>query len=114
MRISDWSSYVCSSDLEDAHLGTGVDVDHIVARPRRRHREQIGAARQQRPVREPGLAQLRPRRDLLAVRVRHRRPVRRSDTRRVAKECVSTCTSRWSPTDYKIKNKTSISYITKQ
>src|SRR3546814_4702925 len=58
MRISDWSSDVCSSDL-----GPG------------------GGARPGRPR--------DARRDLLALG--------RSEERRVGKECVSTCRSRWSP-----------------
>src|SRR3546814_9429396 len=28
MRISDWSSDVCSSDLQDPHLHAEIDVDH--------------------------------------------------------------------------------------
>src|SRR3546814_6671161 len=62
MRIIDWSSDVCSSDLDAAARG-------------RRHRSG------QRPVRlqEPGGG------------------ASRSEERRVGKECVSTCRSRWSP-----------------
>src|SRR3546814_8771066 len=63
MRISDWSSDVCSSDL----------------RAGRRHR-----------AAEPLSLPLD--RDL-KQRVRGRR----SEERRVGKECVSTCRSRWSP-----------------
>src|SRR3546814_10922310 len=33
-----------------------------------------------------------------------RKPLRRSEERRVGKECVSTCRSRWSPYHYKKKN----------
>src|SRR3546814_12473941 len=32
------------------------------------------------------------------------RPILRSDERRVGKECVSTCRSRWSPYPYKTKH----------
>src|SRR3546814_8452847 len=63
MRISDWSSDVCSSDLlVDAVLGLGQ--------------------KQAVPV---GVG------DSGAVRDS------RSEERRVGKECVSTCRSRWSP-----------------
>src|SRR3546814_7696520 len=62
MRISDWSSDVCSSDLLP---GAGE-------RPR------------------PGVAA-----DGGAAAARRRTP--RSEERRVGKECVSTCRSRWSP-----------------
>src|SRR3546814_15417381 len=34
----------------------------------------------------------------------------RSEERRVGKECVSTCRSRWSPYQYKKKNKDTINY----
>src|SRR3546814_7749448 len=75
LRISDWSSDVCSSDLK------------------------IGIARDEAAslhVRETEQA------DIRAVEARHQRvlqyAVRRSEERRVGKECVSTCRSRWSPT----------------
>src|SRR3546814_6091462 len=64
MRISDWSSDVCSSDLPHT-LGGGYHVE--------RRRAQRAADRQ--APEEP----------------------RRSEERRVGKECVSTCRSRWSP-----------------
>src|SRR3546814_20446715 len=35
---------------------------------------------------------------------------RRSEERRVGKECVSKCSSRWSPNHYKNKNKRKVSY----
>src|SRR3546814_4945999 len=67
MRISDWSSDVCSSDL---------------AGNTRRNRQSCAPS----------------------VRTRRKRPTsrtstscRRSEERRVGKECVSTCRSRWSP-----------------
>src|SRR3546814_4419844 len=75
MRISDWSSDVCSSDLASAQR----------ARAGRRLR-----ARQ--PL--PGPA------DHAATAHRAAGPQAvpdRSEERRVGKECVSTCRSRWSP-----------------
>src|SRR3546814_15620145 len=77
MRISDWSSDVCSSDL----LG-----------------DQSGKAAQGL---RPAAAGLR----LCAVRRHQRRARPRSEERRVGKECVSTCRSRWSPYHSKKKNK---------
>src|SRR3546814_10586185 len=70
MRISDWSSDVCSSDL-DCEQDQQDDRD--------------------RPDRDPQLprAPSKP-------GGRPRRPCR-SEERRVGKECVSTCRSRWSP-----------------
>src|SRR3546814_18329395 len=97
MRISDWSSDVCSSDLL-------VEINHDVPaedrvklfgnRPRRRkqvqglethHRSQFGPhahlpGARTAPAQEKALE-----------------PGRRSEERRVGKECVSTCRSRWSP-----------------
>src|SRR3546814_19008174 len=65
MRISDWSSDVCSSDLDVAasidRTGLGGDWDLEIATGNR------------------------------------------SEERRVGKECVSTCRSRWSPYHYKKK-----------
>src|SRR3546814_3500261 len=73
MRISDWSSDVCSSDLEVG--GAGV----------RLHREE----------RDP-----LPPHDGLEVAPHRVAPFGvgvRSEERRVGKECVSTCRYRWSP-----------------
>src|SRR3546814_2575850 len=58
MRISDWSSDVCSSDLRRPRLCRAPNMRRL-------------------PRRSPTL--------------------RRSEERRVGKECVSTCRSRWSP-----------------
>src|SRR3546814_3093153 len=70
MRISDWSSDVCSSDLPVGIGDEQVDTDR---RP----------ARQRCPARR--------------VTRQRRSTQRRSEERRVGKECVSTCRSRWSP-----------------
>src|SRR3546814_5457651 len=67
MRISDWSSDVCSSDLGSRRSRRAAGAHRPVAR---------------RDRRDP--------RDLPAPRAR-------SEERRVGKECVSTCRSRWSP-----------------
>src|SRR3546814_20313455 len=97
MRISDWSSDVCSSDL-------AVEVAREVgggARPDGHHRAgQAGIAQQARGVHR-GRALLLGEcgEGLLAHRavaftlVRHHR----SEERRVGKECVSTCRSRGYP-----------------
>src|SRR3546814_6983255 len=76
MRISDWSSDVCSSDLTDAAvlaLKAGVDIDMMA-----------DAYRKGLPV------ALKQGRVTMAE-------IDRSEERRVGKECVSTCRSRWSP-----------------
>src|SRR3546814_4597726 len=68
MRISDWSSDVCSSDL--------VAGRHVVM---------------ERPA---GAGQMP---DFLGDAVHVDSQADRSEERRVGKECVSTCRSRWSP-----------------
>src|SRR3546814_19452045 len=83
MRISDWSSDVCSSDLPQLARGR-----RMPARGAARRR----AARGLRPARPDA----RP--------FRRRAAARRSEERRVAKECVITCRSWWSPYPYKKKS----------
>src|SRR3546814_8682673 len=78
MRISDWSSDVCSSDLRaigaigrgEAHI-----LDHLLGRS-------AGAAVIEGHIRRAHFRGLDD---------------HRSEERRVGKECVSTCRSRWSP-----------------
>src|SRR3546814_8214144 len=97
MRISDWSSDVCSSDLHDdqrailtrflrrsAGDDIGAQLGDTAARIRHERqagndaRRIVGAAGQQRPP------------DFLFAE---------SEERRVGKERVSTCSSRWSPSN---------------
>src|SRR3546814_2916719 len=66
MRISDWSSDVCSSDLKAISTRSGIDMSGSPLL--------VDAAVGSRELVEP-----------------------RSEERRVGKECVSTCRSRWSP-----------------
>src|SRR3546814_1101190 len=89
MRISDWSSDVCSSDL--MHLvavGTAQGVSLL--RILRLVLEEYEA------IERAGAAVLG---DQMHVRSSAEIDVRagRSEERRVGKECVSTCRSRWSP-----------------
>src|SRR3546814_13455698 len=104
MRISDWSSDVCSSDLRnrlgDHHVyaAGGLDERRVElqvsgdedgptlavepVRIRRSYRRVIdfdGCDPQRTVIKDDG------------------RTVLRSEERRVGKECVSTCRSRWSP-----------------
>src|SRR3546814_5501018 len=99
MRISDWSSDVCSSDLsgeadiiemEIARLLPFVEdaAQHLVKRhpglvdfPALVRRQVMGVAEEER--------------DLHAMR--DLEGDERSEERRVGKECGSTCRSRWSP-----------------
>src|SRR3546814_18303839 len=101
MRISDWSSDVCSSDLADhfADLVLG-DLERLDAR---RMRRPFLAGARKRLVHFPqdmrpaftGLRQRDPP-DLFGDAVDLDVHLR-SEARRVGKECVSTCRSRWYP-----------------
>src|SRR3546814_16088800 len=95
MRISDWSSDVCSSDLNldrplVQHLGHSLLVlergDLIICRgPLLRDEVRQRASR---------CIAMRLEKENAGVALGAKT---RSDERRVGKECVSTCRSRWSP-----------------
>src|SRR3546814_2898722 len=85
MRISDWSSDVCSSDLRHQ------EAAHLRRRRIARHHDVEGALRLRLAQRAAGGGDADQR---LEIRVGR---VHRSEERRVGKECVSTCRSRWSP-----------------
>src|SRR3546814_18768685 len=93
MRISDWSSDVCSSDLDHCFAA------HPIAR---------AAAIADLPVRRVIDARgCLPRASgRIAQQPHHPLQRFRSEERRVGKECVSTCRSRWSPYHYKKNNNT--------
>src|SRR3546814_17475563 len=114
MRISDWSSDVCSSDLRDEPFKQGkpndiLDRGAAGPRPRRlsRRRKNESAPRRRRA---DAAATGRVRQlSLPAVRAQglsdRQGDTIRSEERRVGQECVSTCRSRWSPS-LKKKKKT--------
>src|SRR3546814_15915262 len=99
MRISDWSSDVCSSDLKFCARQPSVFVDDDVVFVLSLHLaiETRGDRADPRDIAaiEAG--------DLVAGLVRGAGVVR-SEERRVGKECVSTCRSRGSPSPYKNKS----------
>src|SRR3546814_1614923 len=89
MRISDWSSDVCSSDLDlphpVLHRRIGMPTDGGALAPRPCGSRVAGADGQTRRFAcgtAGCLGEIGP---------------MRSEERRVGKECVSTCRSRWSP-----------------
>src|SRR3546814_4711548 len=120
MRISDWSSDVCSSDLSPDRFQTC-----LCKKTRRNARCQRAFSADQksshgfpprRPAPEPPLpSSLRWKRKSVSKERRRYSPLEpsqelarrsrsveqslsmRSEERRVGKECVSTCRSRWSP-----------------
>src|SRR3546814_17777081 len=128
MRISDWSSDVCSSDLEATLDAVEQIGEH--RRGRSRPDQPLGLERLNVGIAEPlglGVEELAPGSadaiglERLLERLRleqHRQPgqgpfggrrrgergQRRSEERRVGKECVSTCRSRWSPYHSKKNN----------
>src|SRR3546814_16223388 len=87
MRISDWSSDVCSSDLEDRQrpLPTPKDRSKCPSSKKSRRRFPPPARRPGRALRQGGPARCFSGRGWL-----------RPEERRVGKEGVRTCRSRWS------------------
>src|SRR3546814_12354495 len=95
MRISDWSSDVCSSDL----VGLGVvmagkEEDDIQVR---RGRQRAATQPPQPQYDEPAAIDLAVDRFELRRRRLREREDRRSEARRVGKGGASTSGSRWSP-----------------
>src|SRR3546814_8135883 len=96
MRISDWSSDVCSSDLvmpihEAAarYRAAGVPLVVVAGRDYGQDSSRDWAAK--------GTRLLGARAVIAEGFERIHRSNLRSEERRVGKECVSTCRSRWSP-----------------
>src|SRR3546814_17860143 len=97
MRISDWSSDVCSSDLLSVQLrGTGA-LRTLFAECTSQDTVR-GIAHYEEPLPAPLTPRAFGEGSVLAI------TIERSEERRVGKECVSTCRSRWSPYHY-TKNK---------
>src|SRR3546814_10965541 len=114
MRISDWSSDVCSSDLPREFVTEGAALFLTERRSFGRLDVEISARKDWREITIPFklenyilpslLANLPPATLDLATRTYQNvhprnwpRSKARSEERRVGKECVSTCRSRWSP-----------------
>src|SRR3546814_17186020 len=101
MRISDWSSDVCSSDLAPQHqpiVGHFYSGDRHLAplAPTLPPTQQdANADRPPRPLND----------GLILMLVWLQQHGRRSEESRVGKEWVSTCTSRWSQYDSKTKTR---------
>src|SRR3546814_14726006 len=97
MRISDWSSDVCSSDLHGRRVsfegveGGDVRLARLVRLPPLLEVHQLAELIQVRALLHRDLEHLHRRDGLPGLRRA------RSEERRVGKECVSTCRSRWSP-----------------
>src|SRR3546814_17944172 len=119
MRISDWSSDVCSSDLEDimnnldrAHARRALPMNHAAKSVRFRMASITGSEvgrrscwrgwRRGKPAANRYFCDARDEQRRLERAWSHDRSakirqVERTEERRVGKECVSTCRSRWTP-----------------
>src|SRR3546814_14004275 len=82
MRISDWSSDVCSSDLPWIGHAAAWPIQGLIRHFRGEIERRIDARDAGQPVLSAAAV------GFIALR---------SEERRVGKECVSTCRSRWSP-----------------
>src|SRR3546814_11253816 len=128
MRISDWSSDVCSSDLltgPTVHARSDTPVHSllheachlIVLSPERRaavHTDATDSVEEEDAVcllqallgdALPGVGRARVLADMDAWGYTFRLGSARSEERRVGNACVSTCRSRWSAYPYKTKHK---------
>src|SRR3546814_18764976 len=106
MRISDWSSDVCSSDLIYVRAKDGPDALHAVLAKRYADEPFVKVMK---PGQTPATRQVRGSNYCFIGVAKDRRPgraivvsaldnlVQRSEERSVGKECVRTCRSRWSP-----------------
>src|SRR3546814_15781788 len=102
MRISDWSSDVCSSDLAHDYVLGLRDHDlpkFVLICDFQRFRLQELETRREIAFTLPELHKhVEEFAFMLGVQRRHYgTQAARSEERRVGKECVSTCRSRWSP-----------------
>src|SRR3546814_19026324 len=94
MRISDWSSDVCSSDLAGTDTGHALEMAFprcsvFKDKSRRQKDWRLQCAFGKRGVKTMTHHQCRRLQSLAGN-------LQRSEERRVGKECVSTCRSRWS------------------
>src|SRR3546814_11504636 len=93
MRISDWSSDVCSSDLQRGRLPEEKGDNDNVRAKRYVAKYTINPALSHGVAHEIGSVEDGKFADLVTWSPR-------SEERRVGKECVSTCRSRWGPYQY--------------
>src|SRR3546814_21047944 len=103
MRISDWSSDVCSSDLFGACLGEFIIAQNLACNGFALH-----AIHDETTAHAVCGTQNKTDR-----RHRHTDLAGRSAERRVGTECVRTCRSRWSPYHYKKKTDAQLSHAIK-
>src|SRR3546814_14242260 len=96
MRISDWSSDVCSSDLIAEKIAVAQDMGKLslALRPLVETAGELEAAIASGEIDVPAGSAAEKK---MLAQAAARPTASRSEERRVGKECVSTCRSRWSP-----------------
>src|SRR3546814_11365489 len=103
MRISDWSSDVCSSDLgawRQARLLSGGTREQIYLLLRVAMAQHLVTTGEMAPLlldEVTAQADTDREREILDMLLALATDRQSSEERRVGKECVSTCRSRWSP-----------------
>src|SRR3546814_15884608 len=104
MRISDWSSDVCSSDLDLTKVvrTEGEDAKIAVRNLRRDSNDTFKKLVKDKEISEDDERRMQD--EIQKLTDKHVAEIdklvtqkERSEERRVGKECVSTCRSRWSP-----------------
>src|SRR3546814_18976772 len=100
MRISDWSSDVCSSDLQ-IKVSQGAKTGEGGQLPGHKVSDYIAQLRFSVPG--VGLISPPPHHDIYSIEDLAQLIHDRSEERRVGQECVSPCRSRWSPYHQKKK-----------
>src|SRR3546814_11973216 len=106
MRISDWSSDVCSSDLDELR---GFDDVAVAHRP---VDHEVVALVEGEDLGPGALLEAGDAGRVVLVRVGADDPADRSEERRVGQECVRQCRSRWWPYHY-IKHQISHDQLTR-
>src|SRR3546814_20188950 len=97
MRISDWSSDVCSSDLHFAFqsIPTAKFVEYAKANLLAKHPGKVSEAELEAWIYQPGVPDSAPKTVSPRFDAIDAARKARSEERRVGKECVSTGRSRW-------------------
>src|SRR3546814_15032204 len=110
MRISDWSSDVCSSDLESSEIGKALSEAIETRKPRTvrfrfasKHNSFWATARV-KPWKRGAAIVIRDLSQDERDEITREQWGSRSEERSVGKECVSTCRSRWSENHRNHKN----------
>src|SRR3546814_16049619 len=96
MRISDWSSDVCSSDLAKERPNLTIHTHAVTDRVLFEGKRAVGV-RYLRGREQPHVARARREVLLCSGAIASPQILQRSEERRVGNECVSTCRSRCSP-----------------